>query len=122
MSLPQGKREFIKKLVIGLNNLMDITNITNQIGVSPRNEIEEFIKKHFLIQTDSGDYSVNKVRVRMGVASLDFDLLSKLLIHLDKLGLTLQKVFREAQLNPLYFGQEDMLYARLIENDDLVKF
>ena len=45
MSLPQGKREFIRKLVAGLDNLMEITQIANQIGISPRNEIEEFIKK-----------------------------------------------------------------------------
>ena len=122
MSLPQGKRDFIKKLVTGLDDLMEITNIANQIGISPRNEMEEFIKKHLLVQTDNGDYTVNKVRVRMAVASLDFDLLYKLLVHLDRLGLTLQRVFMEAQLNPLYFGQEDMLYARLIASDELVKF
>ena len=54
MSLPQGKREFIRKLVAGLDNLMEITQIANQIGINPRNEIEEFIKKHFLVQTDTG--------------------------------------------------------------------
>ena len=76
MSLPQGKREFIRKLVAGLDNLMEITQIANQIGISPRNEIEEFIKKHFLVQTDTGEYSVKKVAFRMGVQTLDFDILS----------------------------------------------
>ena len=82
MSLPQGKREFIRKLVAGLDNLMEITQIANQIGISPRNEIEEFIKKQFLVKN----------------------------------------VFDRANLNPLYFGQEGMLYARLIETGDLKTF
>jgi len=117
MSLPQCKRDFIRKLVTGVSNVMDFDKLLHSID-----KTDIFIKKHFLIQTDNGEYTVNKVRVRMAVASLDFDLLYKLLVHLDSLGLTLQKVFMEAQLNPLYFGQEDMLYARLIASDDLVKF
>jgi hypothetical protein len=122
MSLPQGKREFIRKLVAGLDNLMEITQIANQIGISPRNEIEEFIKKHFLVQTDTGEYSVNKVAFRMGVQTLDFDILSKVLMHLDKLKIKLKNVFDRANLNPLYFDQEGMLYARLIEMGDLKTF
>lgn len=122
MSLPKGKRDFIRKLVVDLNEVVEITNIMNQIGREPKNKIDQMIKSQFLSQNDTGEYIVNNVNFRMGISVLDFDLLAKMLLRLDQLGFNLQELYIQTKPNPLYFSQEDMLYARLIASDDITSF
>ncbi len=57
-----------------------------------------------------------------GISVIDFDLLAKMLLRLDQLGFNLQELYTHTQPNPLYFNQEDMLYARLIVSDDITCF
>lgn len=122
MSLPKGKRDFIRKLVVDLNEVVEITHIMNQIGREPKNKIDQMIKSQFLSQNDTGEYIVNNVNFRMGISVLDFDLLAKMLLRLDQLGFNLQELYIQTKPNPLYFSQEDMLYARLIASDDITSF
>ena len=122
MSLPKGKRDFIRKLVVDLNEVIEITHIMNQIGREPKNKIDQMIKSQFLRQNDTGEYIVNNVNFRMGISVLDFDLLAKMLLRLDQLGFNLQELYIQTKPNPLYFSQEDMLYARLIASDDITSF
>lgn len=122
MSLPKGKRNFIRKLVVDVNEVAEIKRIMNQIGREPTNKIDNTIKKQFLIRNDNGEYTVNNVNLRMGISVLDFDLLAKMLLRLDQLGFNLQELYTHTQPNPLYFNQEDMLYARLIVSDDITCF
>ena len=122
MSLPKGKRDFIRKLVVDVNEVTEIKRIMNQIGREPTNKIDHVIKKQFLIRNDNGEYTVNNVNFRMGISVLDFDLLAKMLLRLDQLGFNLQELYIQTKPNPLYFSQEDMLYARLIASDDITSF
>jgi|TARA_R110002095_G_C4046632_1_gene217175 hypothetical protein len=122
MSLPKGKRDFIRKLVVDVNEVTEIKRIMNQIGREPTNKIDHMIKKQFLIRNDNGEYTVNNVNFRMGISVLDFDLLAKMLLRLDQLGFNLQELYIQTKPNPLYFSQEDMLYARLIASDDITSF
>ena len=122
MSLPKGKRDFIRKLVVDLNEVVEITHIMNQIGREPKNKIDQMIKSQFLSQNDTGEYIVNNVNFRMGISVLDFDLLAKMLLRLDQLGFNLQELYIQTKPTPLYFSQEDMLYARLIASDDITSF
>lgn len=122
MSLPKGKRDFIRKLVVDLNEVVEITHIMNQIGREPKNKIDQMIKSQFLSQNDTGEYIVNNVNFRMGISVLDFDLLAKMLLRLDQLGFNLQELYIQTRPNPLYFSQEDMLYAKLIASDDITSF
>jgi hypothetical protein len=122
MSLPKGKRDFIRKLVVDLNEVVEITHIMNQIGREPKNKIDQMIKSQFLSQNDTGEYIVNNVNFRMGISVLDFDLLAKMLLRLDQLGFNLQELYIQTKPNPLYFSQEDMLYAKLIASDDITSF
>ena len=122
MSLPKGKRDFIRKLVVDLNEVVEITHIMNQIGREPKNKIDQMIKSQFLRQNDTGEYTVNNVNFRMGISVLDFDLLAKILLRLDQFGFNLQELYIHTQPNPLYFSQEDMLYAKLIASDDITCF
>ena len=122
MSLPKGKRDFIRKLVVDVNEVTEIKRIMNQIGREPTNKIDHMIKKQFLIRNDNGEYTVNNVNLRMGISVLDFDLLAKMLLRLDQLGFNLQELYIQTKPNPLYFSQEDMLYAKLIASDDITCF
>ena len=122
MSLPKGKRDFIRKLIVDVNEVTEIKRIMNQIGREPTNKIDHMIKKQFLIRNDTGEYTVNNVNFRMGISVLDFDLLAKMLLRLDQLGFNLQELYIQTKPNPLYFSQEDMLYARLIASDDITCF
>lgn len=122
MSLPKGKRDFIRKLVVDVNEVTEIKRIMNQIGREPTNKIDHMIKKQFLIRNDNGEYTVNNVNFRMGISVLDFDLLAKMLLRLDQLGFNLQELYIQTKPNPLYFSQEDMLYAKLIASDDITSF
>ncbi len=122
MSLPKGKRDFIRKLIVDVNEVTEIKRIMNQIGMEPTNKIDHMIKKQFLIRNDNGEYTVNNVNFRMGISVLDFDLLAKMLLRLDQLGFNLQELYIQTKPNPLYFSQEDMLYAKLIASDDITSF
>ena len=122
MSLPKGKRDFIRKLVVDVNEVTEIKRIMNQIGREPTNKIDHMIKKQFLIRNDNGEYTVNNVNFRMGISVLDFDLLAKILLRLDQFGFNLQELYTHTKPNPLYFNQEDMLYAKLIASDDITCF
>ena len=93
MSLPKGKRDFIRKLVVDVNEVTEIKRIMNQIGREPTNKIDHMIKKQFLIRNDNGEYTVNNVNFRMGISVLDFDLLAKMLLRLDQLGFNLQELY-----------------------------
>ena len=86
MSLPKGKRDFIRKLIVDMNEVAEIKRIMNQIGREPTNKIDNTIKKQFLIRNDNGEYTVNNVNLRMGISVIDFDLLAKMLLRLDQLG------------------------------------
>ena len=65
---------------------------------------------------------VNKMNFCMCVKSLDFDLLCKIFVRLDTYDVTLQKVFLEANVNPLYFSKEELNYARLIGQGEIETF
>lgn len=117
MSLPQGKRDFIRKLVTGVSSVMEFDKL-----LYSTDETDIYIKKHFLVRTDDGSYMVNKMNFCMCVKSLDFDFLCKIFIRLDTYGMTLQKVFLEANVNPLYFSKEEMNYAQLIGRGEIESF
>ncbi|MBE28946.1 hypothetical protein CL646_02595 [bacterium] len=122
MSLSQIKKEFVKKLISGLHDLMNISELANRIGISPRNDTEHFIKKHFLVQNDDGSFMVNKVNFRMGLTSLDFDDLVIILLHLDSIGITLKKVYDQSVVDVLCLNGEEMNYIHLINDNDIVTF
>ena len=117
MSLPQGKRDFIRKLVTGVSSVMEFDKLLHSTD-----ETDIYIKKHFLVRTDDGSYMVNKMNFCMCVKTLDFDFLCKIFIRLDTYGMTLQKVFIEANVNPLYFSKEEMNYAKLIGRGEIETF
>ena len=122
MSLSQIKKGFVKKLISGLHDLMDISQLANRIGISPRNDTEHFIKKHFLVQNDDGSFNVNKVKFRMGLSSLDFDDLVIILLHLDSLGITIKKVYEQSEVDVLCLNAEEMNYIHLINDGDIDTF
>ena len=98
MSLPRAKREFIKELVAAIDETMHISQLATHIGICPRNEIEVFIKDHFLVQADDGTYRVNTQAFRTGIDLLEFDNLCEVLIHLDRLGITLRAVCKQSEI------------------------
>lgn len=122
MSLSQIKKGFVKKLISGLHDLMDISQLANRIGISPRNDTEHFIKKHFLVQNDDGSFNVNKVKFRMGLSSLDFDDLVIILLHLDSLEITIKKVYEHSEVDVLCLNAEEMNYIHLINDGDIDTF
>ena len=122
MSLSQIKKGFVKKLISGLHDLMDISQLANRIGISPRNDTEHFIKKHFLVQNDDGSFNVNKVKFRMGLSSLDFDDLVIILLHLDSLEITIKKVYEQSEVDVLCLNAEEMNYIHLINDGDIDTF
>lgn len=122
MSLPRCKRDFIKKVVCGLHDVMEFTKLANRIGIAPRNDTEIFIKNHFLIQTDDGSFRVHKVKFQMGVSALDFDHLSEILLCLDKNRVTLSEVYDASKIDILCLNGEEMNFIRLIKSGDLETF
>jgi hypothetical protein len=122
MSLPRCKRDFIKKVVCGLHDVMEFTKLANRIGIAPRNDTEIFIKNHFLIQTDDGSFRVHKVKFQMGVSALDFDHLSEILLCLDKNHVTLSEVYDASKIDILCLNGEEMNFIRLIKSGDLETF
>ena len=66
MSLPKGKRDFIRKLVVDLNEVVEITHIMNQIGREPKNKIDQMIKSQFLSQNDTGELTYEGVLEKIG--------------------------------------------------------
>jgi hypothetical protein len=47
MSLSQIKKEFVKKLISGLHDLMNISELANRIGISPRDDTEHLLRNTF---------------------------------------------------------------------------
>ena len=116
MSLPRAKRQFIKELVSDIDGAMRTTQITNQIGIAPRNEIEIFIRDHFLVQNDDGTFNVNMFAFRTALDVLDFDILCEILIHLDRLGITLRAVCNQSRV------KSNSIFADFKSFKDLILF
>ncbi len=56
MSLTVLKREFLKKMGSGLRELLK----ADEIGSDPDTDMEEFIKRHMLVNNDTGKYEFSE--------------------------------------------------------------
>ena len=119
MPLSNKKRLFIKKVSSGFRYLLD------DYGIKSMKEsyLKEFIKENVFIKgnyTERLEFSVGKFQFCL--ENLDDDLLRSILKEFDTMGFTLERVFREARVNPLYFDDDELEYSKLIDTEDIITF
>lgn len=127
MSLCQVKREFLKKITDGLDNLMVFSLRANEIGTKPESEIEAFIKKHLLKQNDKGKFEFSRSKFTTGLEILDFEILAKILMYFDTVDMSLYKVYKESKFTsfngePVALTKEERKLSNLINKGDLHTF
>ena len=119
MPLSNKKRRFIKKVSSGFKYLVD------DYGIKSMKEsyLKEFIKENVFIKgnyTERLEFSVGKFQFCL--ENLDDDILRSILKEFDTMGFTLERVFREARVNPLYFDDDELEYSKLIDTEDIITF
>ena len=119
MPLSNKKRLFIKKVSSGFKYLLD------DYGIKSMKEsyLKEFIKENVFVKgnyMERLEFSAGKFQ--FCIENLDDDLLISILKEFDTMGFTLERVFREARINPLYFGDDELEYSKLIDTEDIITF
>ena len=127
MSLCQVKREFLKKITDGLDNLMVFSLRANEIGTEPIGEIEAFIKEHMLKQNDKGGFEFSRSRFITGLTILDFDMLARILMYFDTVDMSLYKVYKESKFTSfngehVALTKEECKLSNLINKGDIHTF
>jgi hypothetical protein len=111
------KRAFVKKVAHGIRDLMEYLKCGDQIAAEPQGDVEKFIKKHMFSQNE---FSVGKFR--MALDMLDLNTISAVLIHLDNLGITIDRAFTLSSPNPLLYTNYDQEFVKLINDGDIKTF
>tara|TARA_B100000767_G_C19641685_1_gene482855 strand:- start:567 stop:944 length:378 start_codon:yes stop_codon:yes gene_type:complete len=119
MSLPQHKKLFLKQLAYGFDAFSEQAN---KIGHDPQNDVEHFIKKHLLNYDHEQKYTFSKGKFMMGLAILDFEKLGNILIHLDIIGITIEKLYIHTTLNPLTLTTIDKEFCSFINDKEITTF
>tara|TARA_B100000497_G_scaffold78021_1_gene87144 strand:+ start:96 stop:473 length:378 start_codon:yes stop_codon:yes gene_type:complete len=119
MPLSNKKRLFIKKVSSGFKYLLD------DYGIKSMKEsyLKEFIKENVFVKgnyMERLEFSAGKFQ--FCIENLDDDLLRSILKEFDTMGFTLERVFREARINPLYFDDDELEYSKLIDTEDIITF
>ena len=119
MPLSNKKRLFIKKVSSGFRYLLD------DYGIKSMKEsyLKEFIKENVFVKgnyMERLEFSAGKFQ--FCIENLDDDLLISILKEFDTMGFTLERVFREARINPLYFDDDELEYSKLIDTEDIITF
>tara|TARA_Y100000389_G_scaffold180946_1_gene196171 strand:+ start:85 stop:462 length:378 start_codon:yes stop_codon:yes gene_type:complete len=119
MPLSNKKRLFIKKVSSGFRYLLD------DYGIKSMKEsyLKEFIKENVFVKgnyMERLEFSAGKFQ--FCIENLDDDLLRSILKEFDTMGFTLERVFREARINPLYFDDDELEYSKLIDTEDIITF
>lgn len=127
MSLCQVKREFLKKITDGLDNLMVFSLRANEIGTEPMGEIEAFIKKHLLRQNDKGRFEFSRSKFTTALSILDFEILARILMYFDTVDMSLYKVYKESKFTtfngePIVLTKDEHKLSILINKGDLHSF
>jgi len=94
----------------------------DEIGSDPDTDMEEFIKRHMLVNNDTGKYEFSESKFLIALGILDFDLLSQILLYFDQSGITIQKVLRQSKFNPLTMSGREIYLGRLIEQGEIETF
>lgn len=119
MSLNSLKRGFLKRIVSGVR--IDCKK-ANEIGTDPSSDIEIFIRKHLLVQTDKGDYEFSRSKFLLAMDVLDFELLCHILLYFDENGFTLETVFKASKINPLELSGREIYIGTLIDRGEMKTF
>ena len=119
MPLSNKKRLFIKKVSSGFKYLLD------DYGIKSMKEsyLKEFIKENVFVKgnyMERLEFSAGKFQFCL--ENLDDDLLRSILKEFDTMGFTLERVFHEAGVNPLYFDDDELEYSKLIDTEDIITF
>ena len=119
MPLSNKKRRFIKKVSSGFKYLVD------DYGIKSMKEsyLKEFIKENVFVKgnyMERLEFSAGKFQFCL--ENLDDDILRSILKEFDTMGFTLERVFRKAVVNPLYFDDDELEYSKLIDTEDIITF
>ena len=119
MPLSNKKRRFIKKVSSWFKYLVD------DYGIKSMKEsyLKEFIKENVFVKgnyMERLEFSAGKFQFCL--ENLDDDLLRSILKEFDTMGFTLERVFRKAVVNPLYFDDDELEYSKLIDTEDIITF
>ena len=83
----------------------------------------KFIKENVFVKgnyMERLEFSAGKFQFCL--ENLDDDLLRSILKEFDTMGFTLERVFREAGVNPLHFDYDELEYSKLIDTEDIITF
>ena len=122
MIFDQSKRQFITKICPGIRALFSNTRESNRVGREPSNNIERFIKKNILIHTDEDTYHFSVGKFGLCLKMLGEDDIHTLLTFFDSINITIQDVFREADINALYLTEDELKIKTLIDSGDIETF
>jgi hypothetical protein len=122
MTFDQSKRRFVTKIATGIRTLFSNTRESNRVGKEPSNNTERFIKKNILIHTDEDTYHFSVGKFGLCLKMLGDDDIHTLLVFFDSINITIQDVFREADINVLYLTEDELKIKTLIDNGDIETF
>ena len=122
MTFDQSKRRFVTKIAPGIRGLFSNTRESNRVGKEPSNVIERFIKKNILIHTDEDTYHFSVGKFGLCLKMLGDDDIHTLLVFFDSINITIQNVFREADINALCLTEDEIRIKTLIDNGDIETF
>jgi hypothetical protein len=122
MVFDQSKIQFVTKIAPGIRALFSNTRESNRVGREPSNDIERFIKKNILIHTDEDTYHFSVGKFGLCLKMLGEDDIHTLLTFFDSINITIQDVFREADINALYLTEDELRIKTLIDNGDIETF
>lgn len=122
MVFDQSKRQLITKIAPGIRVLFSNTRESNRVGREPSSDIERFIKKNILIHTDEDTYHFSVGKFGLCLKMLGNDDIHTLLTFFDSINITIQDVFREADINALYLTEDELKIKTLIDSGDIESF
>ena len=85
--------------------------------------LKEFIKENVFVKSnymERLEFSTGKFQ--FCIENLDGDLLESILKEFDTMGFTLERIFHEAEVNPLYFDDGELEYSKMIDTEDIITF
>lgn len=118
MALTDEKRVFLNMLIPAMNDLLVSSRNLKRIVNTPICEVEVFIRDQILINKTT--FSISKFK--FSIEKLHPHAINRLLTHLDEINLSLSRIYKKAQLNPLMLNEFELELHKLILNGDINTF
>jgi hypothetical protein len=126
MSITNIKKNFLRKISVGIHTLMASSYLSDEIGIQPFGDIECFIRNKFIIYdtnaigTPRHWFSDSKFDIELDTIS-DTDLIN-FLLYLDNVDIYLKRVYHNAYLSYEDMNEQEYEIVKMIEGGRITFF